>query len=110
MAYESDRTAISRRFREIQKLVGEDDDNVAFADRLNAAARELGFEQNWTANKVSKVRGATLGTNTEDAYVLARIDPKQRGQTYVTHGIAVTKGEDAWTVLAKAAKKQTKAG
>lgn len=109
MAYESDRPAVARRFKEIQDLVGEGDDNVRFATRLNAAAKELGFAQSWTSNRVSKVRGATLGTDSEDAYVIARVDPKQRGPIYVTHGVAVPKGEDAWAVLARTAKK-SKAG
>lgn len=110
VSYDSDRSAVSRRFREIQQLWGEEADNEAFADRLNAAASELGFSENWTANRVSKLRGATQGISTEDAYVIARVDPKLRGMTYVTHGIAVSKGEDAAAALARAAKRQARNG
>lgn len=105
VAYESDRSAVATRFIEIQKLVGDEKDNVAFAARLNAAAKELGFEQDWTANRVSKVRNVLLGTDAEDAYVIARVDPKDRGPTYVTHGVAVDKGKSPWAVLAQLAKK-----
>lgn len=105
MAYDSDRASVSKRFREIQDLNGEGDDNVAFSSRLNAAAKELGFPPDWTSNKVSKVRGATLGIDVADMTVVARVDPEQRGYTYVAFGIAITKGEDAWKALARAAKK-----
>lgn len=108
MVYDSDRASVSQRFREIQELNEEGKDNVAFSNRLNDAAKELGFPPEWTSNKVSKVRGATLGIDVADMTVVARVDPKQRGYTYVAFGIPVTPGEDAWTVLARMAKKRGK--
>lgn len=114
MPYESDRASVSKRFREIQELCGhakpgEQPDNAAFSDQLNAAAEELGFTPDWTSNQVSKVRGATLGIDTTGMTIVARVDPKQRGYTYVAFGIAVAKGEDPWTVLARTAKKAKRA-
>lgn len=110
MAYQSDRVSVGRRVQEIQELCGDLDDNVAFAQRLNSAAGEMGFEQAWNPNRLAKVRTGAQGLGQEDVYVLARVDPKQRGPTYVTHGIAVSKGEDAWAVLARMAKKAARAG
>lgn len=108
MAYESDRVSVGRRVQEIQELCGEKDDNVAFARRLNQAASELGFPEAWNPNRLAKVRTGTQGISIEDMTVVARVDPKQRGYTYVAFGIAVHKNEDAWTVLARMAKKKGK--
>lgn len=109
MAYESDRVSVGRRVAEIQELCGDKDDNVSFAQRLNAAAHELGFAEAWNPNRLAKVRTGAQGIAVDDMTVVARLDPKQRGYTYVAFGIAVKKGEDAWAVLARMAKKDRSA-
>lgn len=104
-----DKVSRGRRLVEIQELCGEGKDNRAFAARLNAAARELGLEEVWHHTRVSKVRTGTQDLSIEDSTVLARVDPKQRGWTWPAYGIVLRKNEDAWTVLARTAKRDRSA-
>lgn len=91
--------------QEIQALCGEENDNPAFMARLNAAAVEMGIQSHWAGSRLSKVRTGTQDLSIEDMTVVARIDPKQRGWTYVSYGIPLKRGEDAWAVLERIAKR-----
>lgn len=103
MPYASDRVSRGKRVQEVQESIG--DDNNAFADRLNATSRELGLPETWHPVRLSKVRNGTQDLSIEDMTVIARLDPKQRGWTWISFGIAVSKGEDPWAVLARNAKR-----
>lgn len=100
----ADRVSRGRRVQEIQALCGYEDDNIGFAKRLNEAAGELGLHSNWHPTRLSKVRNGTQDLPIEDMAVIAYLDPKQRGWTYVSFGLPLKKGEDAWDALAKTAK------
>ena len=108
---QSDRVSRGLRVQEIQELAGMEDDNIAFAAELNRCARRLGIRESWHATRLSKVRGGTQGLSIEDMTVIALADPKRRGWTWVSFGLAVRAGEDAFEVLEReAAKRKRKAG
>lgn len=102
MPLDGDKAARGRRVQEIQAST----DAMDFCNQLNAAARELGFDASWSPSRLSKVRNGTQDLSIDDATVLARFDPKGRGWSWIAYGVAV-KGEDAWTVLARAKKSKT---
>lgn len=106
----ADRVSRGRRVLEIQNLCGYEDDNIGFARRLNEAAGELGLDPNWHATRLSKVRNGTQDLSIEDMAVLAYLDPQRRGWTFVSFGLPLKKGEDAWDALAKTAKAASRRG
>src|ERR1700745_713389 len=77
MTLAADRVSRGKRVQEIQEELKEG--NEAFADRLNRVANELGLDESWNATRVSKVRSGLQDLSIEDATVLARVDPQQRG-------------------------------
>ena len=102
MALEGDPISRGRRVQEIQGSAGA----MAFANRLNAIATELDFPAAWTPARLSKVRNGTQDLSIEDMTVIARADSQKRGWTWVSYGVALDPGEDAWAVLARMAKKR----
>jgi hypothetical protein len=107
MTLAADRVSRGKRVQAIQEELKEG--NEPFAERLNRAASELGLDASWNPTRVSKVRSGLQDLSIEDATVLARVDPQQRGWTWVSYDVAVKKGEDAWAVLARSAKKSRSA-
>lgn len=110
MVLASDRVSRGMRVQEIQRACGYGEgpraDNAGFAERLNEAAVELGLDSDWTVSKLSKIRHGTQGMSIEDATVIAYLDGKQRGWTWVAFNVAVGIGEDPYATLAKQAKKK----
>lgn len=101
MTLAGDRVSRGKRVQEIQG----DEPAMQFCNRLNAFAAELGFPAVWSPARLSKVRNGTQDLDADDMTVLSRSDPKGRGYTWIAYGITVAKGEDAWAVLARAARK-----
>lgn len=81
----------------------------AFAERLQEAANTIGAETVWRANKVTNVELGIRKLSVDDALAYAHLDPKTRGWTWVLRGVPLANGEDAWTVLARHAKKEKRA-
>jgi hypothetical protein len=104
MALEGDRVSRGRRVQELQA----DEPAMEFCIRLNSIASELGLPAAWNPARLSKVRNGIQDLSMDDAAVLARADPQQRGWTWIAYGVAARKGEDAWAVLARTAKKGSK--
>lgn len=75
------------------------------ADRLNDAAEGIGLDRYWTAQKVTLVELGKRDISSDDALAYGHVDPERRGWLWVMKGLPLLKGEDAWTVLNKAAKR-----
>ena len=110
MVLASDRVSRGRRVQAIQEAcgfgTGKSADNVGFTQRLNEASRQAGFGEYWTKERLSKIRSGVQDLTIEDVTVLASLDPEQRGEPWVAHGVAVKKGEDPFAALARLAKKR----
>lgn len=96
----------SQRAKEIRDSLGDRQED--FALRLTAAAKTLGLPLRYAPGDISKIENEYRRISIEDATVYAYVDPKKRGWTWVPYGVPLTKGEDAWSVLAKAAKRGAK--
>lgn len=103
---EFDKAARGRRVVELQDEHGEEGDNIAFVERLNRAARELGLPEEWNSARLAKIRNGGQNLSPEDGLVLSSIDPKGRGYTWIMYGVPVRPGEDALQALARAAKRR----
>jgi hypothetical protein len=103
---EIDETTRAGRFAAIRRDLGLT--GARFADLLNDAARDVGFTPYWTPPKVSQTETGKRDVSTDDAIVVAKIDPHGRGWTWPMYGVALRAGEDAYAALARKNKKRPK--
>jgi hypothetical protein len=114
VAVEADRISRGIRVQEIQKARGYGEEpkpnNAGFVVILNQTSAALGIDSEWTVSKLSKIRHGTQGMSIEDMTVMARLDDRHRGWTWVAYGLGVKPGGDAFAALAKEAKRDRGAG
>lgn len=103
-----DRISRGRRVQEIQTDRGFEEDGAGFTVLLNRAAEDLQLSPIWTQSRLSKVRSGIQDLSIEDMTVIAYLDPKKRGWTWIAYGVAAAVGEDPYTVLSRGATKKPK--
>lgn len=104
MQDELDEATRGGRFAAIRAELGVS--GIVYAERLNDAAEGMGLPRYWTGPKVTNTEKGKRDLSTEDALIVAKVDPRNRGWTWPMYGVPLKQGEDAYAVLARFAKKR----